>query len=108
MVFIDITRLPRTGTCPNGDTARERALSVLGLRDSARMACFQKLEQLLGDKEELVLPAEFIVHFGLPSEAILQTGLALSGLRYSIHVATDARMPGRRLMMWRVALEVLY
>ncbi len=77
------------------------------MRDPARMACLLQLEQLLGDEEELLLPPEFIVHFGLPSEKILQVALDLKadliflGLRHSAHASTSPHMP------WATAYEVV-
>ena len=65
---------------------------VLLMRDAARMACLRRLEQLLTNEEELALPPEYLVHFGRPSETILQLALKLEadlifmGLRRSTHV----------------------
>jgi nucleotide-binding universal stress UspA family protein len=48
--------------------------------------------QLLTNEEELALPPEYLVHFGRPSETILQLALKLKadlifmGLRLSTHV----------------------
>ncbi|HTT20379.1 MAG TPA: universal stress protein [Candidatus Sulfotelmatobacter sp.] len=65
---------------------------VLLMRDAARMACLRRLEQLLTNEEELALPPEYLVHFGRPSETILQLALELKvdlifmGLRRSTDV----------------------
>lgn len=80
---------------------------VLAIRDSARMACVRQLEQLLGGEEELVVPPEFIVRFGLPSEKILEEALELKadlifmGLHPSTHVADASHMP------WATAYDVV-
>ncbi len=68
------------------------SLDVLRMRDAARMACLRRLEQLPTNEEELALPPEYLVHFGRPSERILQSALKLKadlifmGLRRSMHV----------------------
>jgi nucleotide-binding universal stress UspA family protein len=80
---------------------------VLALRDPPRMACFRQLEQLLTHEQELALPPEFFVHFGLPSERILQLAselkadLIFMGLRRSTHIASASHLP------WATAYDVV-
>jgi len=82
------------------------ASDILLMRDSARKACLRKLEELLRGEEELALPPEFIVRFGLPSEKILLEALELKadlifmGLRRSSHI------PGASHTPWTTAYDV--
>ena len=71
------------------------------------MACLRRLEQLLTNEEELALPPESLVHFGRPSERILQLALKLKadlifmGLRRSTHVVAAPQTP------WATAYEMV-
>jgi nucleotide-binding universal stress UspA family protein len=77
------------------------------MRDGARMVLLRELEKLLRSEQELGLPPEFIVQFGLPSERILQVALETKadlifmGLRPSAHIAIASHMP------WATAYEVV-
>lgn len=92
---------------PIAPTPENPAHSIPAIRDAARMACLRHLEQLLRGEQEMELPPEFVVHFGLASERILQVALEhkaeliIMGLRRSTHIATAARMP------WATAYEVV-
>lgn len=48
---------------------------ITAMRENARMACVRRLEHLLPRDEEAPIEREFIVHFGAPSEKILDTAL---------------------------------
>jgi nucleotide-binding universal stress UspA family protein len=92
---------------PTATTPENPSHSIPAMRDAVRMARLRQLEELVRGEQEMELPPEFIVHFGLPSERILQVALELKadliflGLRRSTHIATASRMP------WATAYEVV-
>jgi nucleotide-binding universal stress UspA family protein len=100
-------RLALLNVIPIAPTPENPAHFIPANRDAARMARLRQLEQLLRGEQEMELPPEFVVHFGLPSEKILQVALEhkaeliIMGLRRSTHIATASRMP------WATAYEVV-
>ena len=92
---------------PTAPIPEHPASDILIKRDAARMACLRQLEQLVADEQELALPPEFIVHFGMPSLKILEVArelradLLFMGLRRSSRIGTASHMP------WATAYEVV-
>jgi nucleotide-binding universal stress UspA family protein len=92
---------------PTATTPENFSHAIPAMRDAARMARLRQLEQFVRGDQEMELPPEFIVHFGLPSERILQVALEhkadliIMGLRRSTHIATASRVP------WATAYEVV-
>jgi len=80
---------------------------LLNVREPVRMVYLRQLQQLLPNQNELAVPPDFNVQFGLPSVKILQVALELKfdlifmGLRHSSHVATASHMP------WATAYDVV-
>jgi nucleotide-binding universal stress UspA family protein len=92
---------------PTATTPENPSHSIPAMRDAARMARLRQLEELVRGEQEMEFPPEFIVHFGLPAERILQVALELKadliflGLRGSTQIAIASRVP------WATAYEVV-
>ena len=84
LIFLHVVPIAPVPEHPSRDVFR--------MRDAARVAYLRQLEQLLTNEEELALPPDYPVHFGRPSETIVQVALKLEadfifmGLRRSTHI----------------------
>ena len=84
-----------------------RASEVLAMRENAQMACVRRLEQLVNCEGEAPIEMEFVVHFGMPSEKILQVALdkkvdlIILGLRRASLAGTISHLP------WATAYEIV-
>jgi nucleotide-binding universal stress UspA family protein len=92
---------------PEGFHWSTTAGDIRQLRDHARLASLQRLDELLSQHPPAAIQPEFRVDFGMPTEKILHAAHAIKadaiimGLHRSAHIDTASHMP------WTTAYQVV-
>jgi len=93
---------------PMSDGAqRPAAESARDAQEQARADRLRRLEALASQHTKLIVPPEFLVEFGSPSETILQVAnrfdadAIVMGLRHTTHIGAASHLP------WAVAYQVV-